>query len=161
MSGGLKLKGLSEKECVELCQLVSNCAAVGWSGRWRGCTFHHLELPTEDDPSTKLYTMGGTSITTSTTVSTSTASTTISTSTEATTAVPAGTFLEAFFIRRDNNHLTSKSQRQASLECAMLCFRSNCNSFTLTILNDDSTCGMSGSQAPGRSLKTLFEWIKL
>ncbi|XP_067665071.1 uncharacterized protein [Haliotis asinina] len=164
MTGGMKLGDLLEKECVELCQLVSNCAAVGWSDRWKECTFHHLELSTEEEPSHTLYTTGGTGITTSTpTVSTSTI-TTIPTSTEATTTVSmdgTGTYVGAFFIRRDNNQLTSKSQRRASLECAMLCFSSNCTDFTLTTLKDDSVCRMSGSQAPGRSPKKHFEWIKL
>ncbi|XP_071115974.1 uncharacterized protein [Haliotis cracherodii] len=158
MPAGLKINDLSREECVELCQLVSNCAAVGWSSRYRVCTFHHLELPVHEQLGNTLYTAGGGGIvTTTTTVST----TTITTSTEVTTTASTGTFLGTLFVRRDKNLLTSKSLRRACLECALLCLQSKCTDFTSTILNDDGTCSISASETPGSSPKKLFEWIKL
>ncbi|XP_071116044.1 uncharacterized protein [Haliotis cracherodii] len=161
MPAGLKINDLSREECVELCQLVSNCAAVGWSSRYHECTFHHLEQSVHEQLGNTLYTAGGGGITTSTTSTTTEPTTTITTSTEVTTTASTGTFLGTFFVRRDKNLLTSKSLRRACLECALLCFQSNRSNFTSTILNDDGTCSINASGTPGSSPKKLFEWIKL
>ncbi|XP_071116047.1 uncharacterized protein [Haliotis cracherodii] len=164
MPAGLKINDLSREECVELCQFVSNCAAVGWSSRYHECTFHHLELPLHEQHGNTLYTAGGGGIATSTTSTTSTTTvptTTITTSTEVMTTASTGTFLGTLFVRRDKNLLTSKSLRRACLECALLCFQSNRSDFTSINLNDDGTCSISASGTPGSSPKKLFEWIKL
>ncbi|XP_067669132.1 uncharacterized protein [Haliotis asinina] len=136
MSGGYKISNVYEEDCVSLCYVVANCAAV--EPDWNGCMFHFVKEDIQQKQGHTLYVAHDCSIdqaesTSIPTTSLTTSSTTSSTTTQTTKSTDGrqnaeGTFRWSYYTRHTGH--TVRTMRRSCLECAVLCHRINCTGFT-------------------------------